>query len=182
MAPRLVTDRLLDLFVMEGRSPGRHVSTAIHRVMQRLHPSRFGDDPIDEARAVLGNALEKAIIRELANRYPDRYVIPGELTYRGIKGTPDLWDLQDWATVEVKLTWATAGRADDISDVWFWRYWAQLKTYAKMAGMTKGVLIICFVNGTWMGGKPGVPVGLAWEDDFSEEDLDENWRMVELYA
>ena len=182
MAPRLISDRMLELFPMQERTKGRHVSDAITKVMRNLHPERFGTDPIDVVRANLGNALERAIINGLAEAYPDRFHRPGELEYRGITGTPDLWDVLNWKTVEIKLTWASAKRAEDIEDAWFWRYWKQVQAYCKMSGMTKGGLIIIFINGGWEGGKPGMPVGLEWEDDFTEEQLDETWEMIEAYA
>lgn len=196
MAPRLITDQVLDLFVMEGRSPGRHVSDAIYRIMERLHPDRFDGSPIDQVRANLGNAMEKALIWAMAHRYPDRYVQPGELEYRGISGTPDLWDMwggvnveprlplppHDWAVTEVKLTWASARRAKDLEDVWWWRYWTQGKAYAKMGGMRKVVIIPTFINGGWEGGRPGTPCGHMWYDEFSDEELDDTWSMIELYS
>jgi hypothetical protein len=197
MAPRLISDRMLDLFRLEDRSPGRHVSTAIFAVMKRLHPDRFTDDPINQARANLGNALERALIDEMAQQFPDRYVRPGELRSKsGVTGTPDLWDMwggaskmprlqlpmHKWAVVEVKLSWATASRADDISDVWFWRYWQQGRAYCRLSGMRKVILIIYFINGTWIGGKPGQPCGLMFEDTFNNEELDDTWNMVELYS
>jgi hypothetical protein len=179
MAPRLVTDQMLDLFIQEGRSPGKHVSSAIYRIMESLYPDRFGGDPIDPIRANLGNAMEHAIIEAMAREHPDRYARPGQLVYEGIYGTPDLWDLREWATTEVKLTWASSRRAEDIEDSWFSRYWWQLKAYAKMAMMTKGRLIIIFINGDYRGGQPE---GMMWEDEWSQDELDENWAMIKSYA
>lgn len=182
MPPRFLKKFSLDLFVMEGRTPGRHVSHAIHTVMQEIYPDRFTGEPINEARAILGNAMERVIIAEIARRYPDRYVQPGQLVYRKIYGTPDLWDLRQWCVVEVKVTWASANRASDIEDVWFWRYWQQGRAYCKMAGMTKVILIIVFINGGYKDGRPADPVIHAWEWEFTEEELDETWDMVEAYA
>lgn len=178
MAPRLISDRMLDLFPME-RTPGLHVSTAIHEVMQSLHPERFGSDPPDQVRMNLGNAFEHAIADALNRKYPDRYVRPGELSFEGVTGTPDLWDVIDWATTEIKLTWASSRRAVDIEDPWFWRYWAQLKSYVHMAGQSTGRLIICFVNGDW---KDQGPCAMEWEDSWSVDELQENWEMIKAYA
>lgn len=158
--------------------------------MMRLHPDRFTDTPIDQVRAALGNAMEKAIIREVSRREPERYVIPGELEYEGLLGTPDLWDLKPKSrcrrcgkrcpfTVEIKLTWASSRRASDIEDEWFWRYWVQMKSYSKMAEFHRGLLIIIFVVGDW---KDGPPVGFMWEDDWDDDELSEVWEMVNLYA
>lgn len=182
MAPRLISSTMLDLFKMEDRSPGRHVSNAIFRIISKLHPDRFTGEPINQARANLGNAVEKALIRAYQEAEPDRYVVPGELTYGKVSGTPDLLDIIEEAVVEIKLTWATAARADDIEDIWFWRYWQQGRAYAKMMGWRKVILIIYFINGGWEGGRPGEPCGLAWMDEFSDEELDDTWTMVEIYS
>lgn len=174
MPPRLISDKMLDLFPMV-RTGGRHLSSAIHRIMRSLYPDRFTDTPIDQVRANLGNALESAIVRALAELYPDRYVRPGELFYDGVYGTPDLWDLEENAVVEIKCTWASSRRAIDIEDAWFIRYWWQGKGYAKMSRMRKVILIIVFIVGDW---RDGPPVGYAWEDTFTDDELDENWAML----
>ena len=181
MPPRLVSDRILvDLFPMVGRSPGRHVSSAIYRIMETLHPDRFSSsDPIDQVRALLGNAVEKSIIAELQRRYPGRYVVPGELEHDGIHGTPDLWDLQEQAVVEIKTTWASSRRAEDVEDEWFIRYWWQGKSYAVMSGFNKVILIIVFIVGNW---KEAKPEAFEWEWSFTDEELDETWRMIKSYA
>lgn len=189
MPPRLVSDKMLDLFPME-RPAGRHVSSAIYRVMRTLHPDRFTSDPINEIRANLGNALEHAVADAFHRLHPDRYVRPGTLELDGIHGTPDLWDL--WGSpvprkvlrprvVEIKLTWASSRRAEDPEDPWFWRYWTQGKAYQKMSGPEfAGVsLIVVYVVGDW---KDGPPIGYQWDWDFTEEELDENWEFIKANA
>jgi hypothetical protein len=189
MPPILISNRMMDLFIQERRSPGKHVSTAIHNVMAALHPDRFGgggdgDEGEDEeqrlvqARFNLGNAMEEVIVQALAREYPGQYVRPGALELDNITGTPDLWDVHRPATVEIKLTWASASRAEDIEDAWFWRYWSQLMAYAKMANMTVGQLIIVFVNGNYKRGAGGMPASMMWEWEFTQEELDDNWRMI----
>ena len=178
MAPRLVSDRMLDLFPME-RTPGLHVSTAIHAVMESLHPERFGSDPPDQVRMNLGNAFEHAIVDALMRKDPDRYLRPGEISLDNVTGTPDLWDVILWKTIEIKLTWASSRRAEDIEDPWFWRYWAQLKSYVHMAGQDLGGLIVCFVNGDY---KDSGPQAFEWEDRWKPDELQENWQMIRSYA
>lgn len=192
MAPRLVSNCLIgeDLFPMV-RTPGRHVSTAIRRVMQRMHPTRFTDDLPNQLRLNLGNAFEQALIDALARQYPNRYHRLGTQSFRGIEGTPDLIDTEiggdpgdpsKWGVTEVKLTWASAKRAVDIEDEWFWHYWAQIKPYAKMMGVNRGGLIVCFINGDYTYGDKGGPTAYEWQDEFTDSDLDEAWAMVEMYA
>lgn len=181
MAPRLLKRGMVELFPQARRSPGKHVSTAIHKIMKAIHPDRFGERPIDMTRANLGNAMERAIITGLTEKYPERYCRPGELELDDWYGTPDLWDLQLQATTEIKLTWASLRRAEDIESEWFWRYWVQLKAYAHMAKMTKGQLYICFINGNYSRNDDDPDAGptvLGWEEDFDPEDLLENWNML----
>lgn len=182
MAPRLLPVRGLgELFPQSRRTEGKHVSVAIHRIMKAIYPDRFEDRPIDETRASLGNALERSLIAGLVEREPRRYCRPGELELEDWYGTPDLWDLNDNATIEIKLTYASLRRADDIEGEWFWRYWVQLKAYCHMAAMTKGRLYICFVNGNYSkdDGDPNAgPTILGWEDEWDEDELLENWNML----
>ena len=174
-----------ELFPQHRRSKGKHVSASIFKIMQSLYPDKFTDRPIDILRANLGNAFEKTIAAGLHQRDPHRYVIPGELEHEGWYGTPDLWDMGedglDFRTIELKLTWASMKRASDIEDAWFWRYWTQLKAYAHMAGTTKGTLMICFINGNYsrnMDDPDSGPNILAWEDEWTPEELFDNWQMI----
>jgi hypothetical protein len=188
MAPRLVTKNLVDMFSSHGRSRGRHVTSALYSVMSSLHPDRFdsgGSPRPDVTRMTLGNAMEAAIASAFARKWPDRYIRPGELEKDGVFGTPDLWDLEEWATVEIKLTWASSRRAEDIEDPWFWRYWAQLKTYVFMANQEKGYLIIFFINGNYSKDKDDPengPQGYMWEETWSKEELSETWNMIQNYS
>lgn len=193
MPPRLISDRMLDLFPQQ-RSPGHHVSSALHTIMETLYPDRFGSDtPPDQTRLNLGNALERAIVDAIARDYPDHFVRPGELWEDGLLGTPDLWYLggdkgdpivaeygRERATVEIKLTWASSRRAEDIEDEWFWRYWQQLRAYSYMAKMARGLLIIVFIVGNWR--DKTTPVAMMWEDRWTQEDLQETWDMIKAYT
>lgn len=178
MPPRLISDKVLELFPQHGRSKGRHVSEAIHAIMRDLYPDRFDGSPIDITRANFGNAFEHAMIEGLMARDPDRFARPGQLEHEGVYGTPDLWDIKDWAAIEFKLTWASARRAEDIEDVWWWRYWVQLKAYCYMAGQSKGRLYIGFVNGDYSRGDGGGPRVMGWEDEWGFDELEENWLML----
>lgn len=185
MPPRLVPNNFLELFRQEGRSEGHHVSAALHAVMASLHPERFAEDrALPQTRMDLGNALENAISDALAKLHPDRYARPGQLELDDVFGTPDLWDLHRWRTVEIKLTWASSRRAEDIEDPWFWRYWAQLKAYCHMAGQTGGDLIICFINGNYRRDDPegSQPTIITWEDDWSPQELSEAWHTIKVNA
>ena len=189
MPPKLIRTDMGELFPMSRRSKGKHVSAAIYKIMKAIHPDRFDDRPIDILRANLGNALEHAIVGGLIQSDPQRYVRPGELEHEDWYGTPDLWDLgpnhskdiAGWTTIEIKMTWASLNRADDIESEWWWRYWIQLQAYCYMAGIRRGHLIICFVNGNY-GRDPDDPNSgpqvRVWENEWTPEELLETWQML----
>lgn len=179
MPPRLLKQGMPELFPQSRRSKGKHVSAAIFDIMQTLYPDKYDGSPIDITRANLGNAFEKTIARGLHEADPDRYAIPGELEHEDWYGTPDLWDTINQTTIEFKLTWYSLNRADDIEGEWAWRYWVQLKAYCHMAGMTKGRLYICFINGNYRRDDPDSgPTVRGWEDEWTKEELLENWNML----
>ncbi len=184
MPPRLIRTDMAELFPQTRRSKGKHVSASIFKIMHAIHPDRFTDRPIDMLRANLGNAVEHAICEGLAQQDPFRYVRPGELEHEGWYGTPDLWDVADMddnATIEVKLTWASSRRAEDPEDEHFWRYWTQLKTYCHFANHHRGQLVVVFVNGNYSKDRDDPDNGpqiRMWEDVWDDDELADNWAMV----
>jgi hypothetical protein len=165
--------------------------------MQSMHPTRFTDRPPNQLRLNLGNAFEQALVDALATAHPDRYHRLGTLEKLGrngqpISGTPDLLDLRqagddpgdpaNWGITEVKLTWASAKRADDPDSEWFWHYWAQIRPYCSMQGVNNGALIVCFINGRYSYSDDDGPVAYEWHDHWDDDELDEAWSMVDSYA
>ena len=179
MAPRLIPTELGDIFP-QRRTAGRHFSTAIHRVMKALHPQRFTDTPIDMQRALLGNAVEKAICDQLIWLHPDRYTRIDEIEFRDHYGHVDLIDVIDEVVWEIKLTWASQRRAEDPEDPWFWRYWAQGKAYALALGWHKVGLMWVPIVGDWK--QDTSPKVFRWIDEFTDDELEENWSMIEAYS
>ena len=157
---------------MEGRSEGMHVSTVITDLCQRLGYFE-GDLPPNQLWMELGNALEDSMVLRLQQEFPDRYIQPGELELDGLFGTPDLYDIEDDADEEIKLAWMSAKQEPDGQKMW--RYWVQVKAYCKMIGTNVGRLRVCFVNGDYS--TPG-PAYRFWEQEFTDEELDENWAML----
>ncbi len=168
----LLSDEMEDILPMQGRSEGVHVSSVIHDLCKRLGYFE-GDLPLNQAWFELGNAMEWAMSDRLEKQYPGRYIQPGELELDGLFGTPDLLDIEDWADEEIKLAWMSAKHEPDSQK--FWRYWAQVMAYCKMLGTNLGRLRVCFINGDYSA--PG-PVYRFWEQEFSDEELDENWAML----
>lgn len=170
---KLLSDKIPALLPMQDRSPGMHVSTVITDLCVRL--GYFSGDglPVNQLWMELGQALEWAICDRLDREFPGRYLQPGELELDGLFGTPDLINLDDWANEEIKMAWMSSKNKPDEQKMW--RYWVQVKAYCKMMGTNIGRLRVCFVNGDYSA--PG-PAYRFWEQEFTDEELDENWAML----
>lgn len=171
-----------ELFPIGKRTEGKHISVAIHKIMVSIYPERFDrDTPISLGRANFGNAVERMIIEGLKEIDPNRYARPREVELEDWYGTPDLLDTVDHAVVEVKLTWASMRRADDIEGEWFWRYWVQGAAYAYMLGLKKVRLYVCFINGNYSRDDNDPDAGPqieGWERTYTDDELEENWNML----
>lgn len=163
-----------------------HISTAIRSLAIKLGHFEDHDDPNltdaekaeRQTRWEMGSAFEEAVKAGLAARYskdnPDRYMVIGALEDDGLIGNPDLVDIDEPAIHEIKLTWMSNRRGPD--DVKFWKYWVQLMAYVRMLKMSRiGYLHVCYLNGDYRGGGPDYRV---WRVEFSQTDLDDNWRML----
>lgn len=193
---QLIRTGMADLFPMEGRSEGRHVSTAIRKLCLSLGHFDDRDFPTDMTRFNLGNAFEAALIKQLADaavkQFPNRYIQPGEQEKDGVFGTPDLIDLIKWRVVEIKLTWATSNQ--DPEGKFFWKYWRQGESYAHMLGMDSAEVWVCHINGNYKYGKEKCqkcgeeadgPHMHVWEPDggkFTEGRLLDTWSMIRANA
>lgn len=173
---RILSEELPDLLPMTGRSKGKHVSEIITYLCVKLgHFS--GDLEPNQAWMELGNAWEHAITERLHLDSPHRYIRPGEQCKDDIHGTPDLLDTHDYAVEEIKAAWMSSNNAPDSAK--FWRYWVQLKAYCYMLDSSVGRLRVVFVNGDYR--SPG-PRYLHIEQEFSEQELQENWMMLVRHA
>lgn len=179
MNPRLIARGIPELFPMKrGGDPRSHVSYIVRDLCLKLGHFESSDDPNPNPNLMeLGSTFEDLVADKLAERYarndPDRYARPGELELDGLIGTMDLMDMFDWAVIEVKLT-KMSSRHDIESDK-FWKYWVQLQAYCKMIGTRRGRLHIGFINGDYRGLEVDYQV---WEDEFTDDELNANWRML----
>lgn len=190
MNPRIVATGIPDLLPMaRSGAANRHISAIIRSLCIKL--GHFEDDsaestPRESVRRQtmweLGSTFEDALISALIDRYikndPNRYARIGELTKNGLIGTVDLVDLTDWAVLEIKLTWMSS-RHDAHSEK-FWKYWVQLKAYCMMLGTRLGRLHVCHINGNYRDDRG--PVYNVWEDEFTKQELEENWLMLTRHA
>ena len=159
------------------RTEGQHISPLITQLQVQL--GHFDPQDKDNIAAVfeLGNALEHAIVERLALDNPDRYFRPGELMRDNLIGTPDLFDLCDDDDTEIKLTYASTKHGPGSKK--FFGYETQMKAYCHMAGFTKSKLHVCFVNGNYKWGDPNWgPIWRTWRYEFSQMELEANWKML----
>lgn len=171
----LVSSTMPDLLPMRGRSSGRHVSHVIHDLCIRLGYFEDGKE-LQTAWAQLGCALEWAVIERYQEHYPDRYVQIGELERDGVYGTPDLFDTEEGAVVEIKLSWMSAKH--DADSVKYWRYWMQVRAYCYMMGVNVGYLHVCHVNGNYKWSEGGGPIYKVWRGEWSDAELEETWETI----
>lgn len=184
------------------RSAGLHQSTIIKSICVELDPKRFNPDtPMDRVRLETGFAFERALEGGLINRHPG-LLRPGEVECDGIAGSPDgiITDLDPWRVAEYKATWMSSGisRAvlkaafagdpdaikiciSAIGHKKFWHWIVQIKGYCYMTGLPNARLIAWFCMGDYDRAFGG-PQILAWDLDFTERDLAENWQMLVGHA
>lgn len=177
---RLISEGIPDLLPMRHRAPGLHVSDIIRSLC--IHLGHYADDGIPLAdkmtRLQLGQAMEWALIQRMQLHEPTRYFQPGELSLDGVSGNMDLFDLQDEAVDEMKLTWMSAKH--DAYSQKFWAYWVQIAAYCHMSGSSIGRLHVAFVNGDYAGERE--PQFKVWEQRFTPMELAKNWAMLKQHA
>jgi hypothetical protein len=112
---------------------------------------------------------------------------PGELQIDGTYMTCDGESLsvilsqetEKWHLVihEVKLTWKSARTVADIAKQLMWMW--QIKSYCKAKGTRFAQLHVYFVCGDYT--YPMRPVLKKWLLEFTQEELDNNWKMLMEY-
>lgn len=173
------------------RTKGLHLST-IYRDLENtvIHPGqRKGEKELtpNELKRLgpyreLGFIWEELIgcymARKMRRSNPDRYIDPGEQCLDGIYGTPDNFDVVDYAVEEWKATWRSMNRLQKLeTDFWVW--FVQMKSYCKMLGTDTARLRIFFVNGDY---RDSGPQPRMLECKFTQRELDDNWSMIRNHA
>ncbi len=183
--PRLVRTGIAEMLPMQRTGhPDDHISSVIRSLCLRLgHFTDDGSEP-NQVRFELGSAFEDALIAALVNRHaahsPHRYARVGELTHDGMIGTPDLYDIDAASVVEVKLTWMSSRHEPE--SVKFWKYWRQVQCYCTMLGVSRGELHVCHVMGDYARGKDSTgPVYNVWDWTWTQQELNDNWRMIKTH-
>ena len=178
------------------RSPGRHMSDLYGAYYKALDPKRFGQDgPLPLEKFELGMAFEEML--ELGIRHRLSLAIgqkedigrPGEFVTvdHGIAYSPDLLIFNGATRLgEIKLTFMSTkgapwqlGKSYTGFDEKFDKYFTQMKCYCKHLGITHARLYVFFVRGDYKGNDQ---VLRAWDIEFTQHEIDEEWDMIVRFA
>lgn len=187
------------------RTPGLHMSDIYGSLFKKLDPKRFNKPgPPDELAMEYGTAFEESLEEAIAGRLSERMLgaRPGEFaampdgrvvavgTPGSIIFSPDHFLFNGVTRLgEFKSTRMTisGGIRDEKYDKWY----VQMKAYAKPLRMRFARLYVLFINGhgKWkpfevpeVGLLPSGPLLLAWDIEFTQRELDDNWAMLMRHA
>ncbi len=156
---------------------------------------RVISDPVAILRISIGLAWEEWYIPNILSKYG---VIdhPGQMHYDGVYLTHDGEELSviltlgrpkaQWKIHEVKTTYKstkTVAGTDPaeitvmLESQWMWM--AQIKAYCIARKALTAVLHVLFLCGDYK--FPIKPVLKAWELEFTQEELDDNWQLLSQY-
>ena len=173
------------------RSPGLHASDLYGSLYAALEPKRYGTGkPMDMLRIELGMAFEEMLERSIKSRLLGER--PGEFTAeeegKDIIFSPDMIFFEGKKTIvgEFKLSWQSSRSAPRTVDVGFPpkmdKFITQMALYCRWLDTKHARLIVFYVNGAWDHSKGFSPEILAWDIEFSQQELDEQWAMVRNHA
>ena len=171
----------LDYLSYRGaRSSGMHLTDCLDYIEERLKPKKqkvgpfFSPDEDEyegwEDAAPLGFAWEDLCIKSLEAQ--GHTLLRGEETRDGIAMTPDAFDVCCWRLWEFKFTWKWLGKHPPEQN---WRWLMQVKAYCRIYGTLEAVIAPMFVVGN---GRPPQPTRAFRTLEFTQAELDENWRSV----
>jgi hypothetical protein len=179
-----------DLHLVEPRSPGVHQSDIIRDLENTI--IKPGQRPPDylispEELAQLGVYRELGFMwevvleavfkrRRVDNLDGRKFLRQMEFQFEGVYRTLDAIHIPDWRVLEYKLTFRSANRASlDKIETEFWSWFVQLKGNCYSQGTRIASLFVLFVNGTY---NPPVPDPLRYDIQFTDEELEDNHRML----
>jgi hypothetical protein len=105
-------------------------------------------------------------------------VRPGEFMVEGIIGSPDNWNIVTNRIIETKATWRSERKLEHL-EKHFWLWLVQMQGYCRMVGSREAELYVLFINGTYA---PPKPNGRALLLEWSQREIEDNWRMITGHA
>lgn len=195
-----VTELQVDLFLPPPkvpRSDGVHLSAIIRGLAVEagilktsyaeelsLVDVREITDPVAVLRISIGLAWEQYYIPEILGPTMGVDDHPGEMCVDGIYMTKDGESVDvlvvdtrpDCVQIvhEVKATYKSTKTVGDLRDQWMWL--AQMKGYCKGTGTRIAILHCLFLCGDYS--YPIRPCLKAWQVEFTEQEIEENWQLM----
>lgn len=178
------------------RSGGLHLSEIYNDLFARLEPKRYSTGgPINKVLLEAGVVFEELLERALVLRLQETIGRPEEIVFEDeeegiiIKCSPDLFIIDEQGNFrigEIKLTWKSSRdvpreAGENGFPPKFKKYFVQMMGYCYVAQTPYARLITLFVNGQYIPGPPE-PELLAWDIEFSTQELQENWAMLLNHA
>ena len=166
------------------RPEGLHLSTIIHHLTSQIEEFPDHSKDVDKgetaknAKMSMGIAWEGILSWAIGHVYPsNRIVYPGYFTRDGIIMNPDRYDYVDNVLEEYKATWYSARKADTPQKFaeFFWWWIIQAKAYCRELGTLKARFRVFFLNGNYA---PPMPKPKQWAIDFTQAELESNWKML----
>lgn len=183
------------------RAPGLHLGAIVQSMLRQLNPAKYKDSPIRPEYGDWGYVWEEVLSKGwLSKRIETGKIIrPGEQTVREdrvpggvVYMNLDGFDVEDWCLEEWKSTWKSIKKAvgDDrplrpelefigLGGEHFWHWKVQGMAYARAMRTRRCRYRVMFVNGDY---QPPVPVRRAWEVEWEEKEIEENWEMIVGHA
>lgn len=149
-------------------------------VVPAVLQGRIPDLPVDTPQAIVRiyeRAFSKALTEAELDRRPRELIKPGEIEHRGILCTPDGANVRLRAGEEWKCTWMSAAKGLEGHPDWL----MQMPGYCSALGFDTFILRAFHVNGYYEKGQMGKPVVRTWKLRWSDDELEENWSVIETH-
>ena len=172
------------------RAPGLHLSDVIKVIMYERDKKFNPNDPMDMMRIEAGFTWEEILSHSLARRYRDanppyQGKRPEPFQKDGIWMSPDWvnpgsdWPLEEWKATKV------SSKSPFMERQWYWPI--QMMGYAHGMGVTAAILRVWYINGDYSYDSNKSDLTLLrdyheYELEFTQRDLEDNWRSVLGYA
>lgn len=161
-----------------SRSPGLHLGQILAE-LNRIRGTEYNNTDVQSrqcyfAMGFLWERLIAMLFRDIElKRRAGTLIRPDEQFRDGIAMSPDAVDLSDYALEEYKATYLSS--LNPIDSPKFWTWIVQMKAYSFAIGARTARLRVWFIAGDWKGSGPQVK---AWQFQFDDRELEENWIMI----